>query len=535
MSPIVFLILTCYISITYGLLENYDIVLRVGQPYDKIVTPGYPDTPVPYNSIIQWNFIVETHSTIKVACNDIRMGQPGPWTDECEHIHLSFDDESGTTKVCGRNKGGHAFKSKGPKLTVKMVANEGSGHVQCTAYNSGEPEPTIINLEPTDGVQIIATPMTPVPNLDKMWILRSTPSSRISFQCSISLGNDKQCYKDILTIDNGEKVKKYCNDDNETFFTLKNYAKVRIMLNEFGDRQFKCIVQAVTGPNANQFQNIVDEDVDSSEFGVTPGRKSTTCDCGRANKTPARITRGDEAGENEFPWMVFLKIYSPINGGYSVSLCGASIITKRHVLTAAHCVVEYPGPVAARPEHIRMVFAEHNKHVTSGKEIEMEGEKLFIHENYIKHRTHDIAIIFTKDTIEFGPLIGPICLSPVQLPIINTRLQILGWGQTETGESSDFLRKSKATVIDRLLCSMAEWEICTHSKPSATCFGDSGGPQVWVDPETNRYTQVSLASKAHKDCYSGPNTQTDVQYFFNWIEDTIKKSDPSQLICQKIN
>lgn len=47
-----------------------------------------------------------------------------------------------------------------------------------------------------------------------------------------------------------------------------------------------------------------------------------------------RIVGGDLAEQNEFPWMVALsrkgKFY-----------CGATLITQRHLLTAAHCVEGY--------------------------------------------------------------------------------------------------------------------------------------------------------------------------------------------------
>lgn len=52
--------------------------------------------------------------------------------------------------------------------------------------------------------------------------------------------------------------------------------------------------------------------------------------CGTVNRK-MRIVGGVPAEQNEFPWMVALtrkgKFY-----------CGATLITKKHLLTAAHCV-----------------------------------------------------------------------------------------------------------------------------------------------------------------------------------------------------
>lgn len=44
-----------------------------------------------------------------------------------------------------------------------------------------------------------------------------------------------------------------------------------------------------------------------------------------------RVVGGEETKSHEFPWMAGLKL----NGEF---YCGGSLITKKHVLTAAHCV-----------------------------------------------------------------------------------------------------------------------------------------------------------------------------------------------------
>ena len=54
-----------------------------------------------------------------------------------------------------------------------------------------------------------------------------------------------------------------------------------------------------------------------------------------ANK-PSRIYGGEEALPHEYPWNVY--IIMKRNGGWYE--CGGSLISKQHVLTAAHCVDE---------------------------------------------------------------------------------------------------------------------------------------------------------------------------------------------------
>ena len=59
-------------------------------------------------------------------------------------------------------------------------------------------------------------------------------------------------------------------------------------------------------------------------------------ECG-LRPTRGKIVNGDDAYENEFPWQVSWRDWSPITNDYE-HLCGASIISDDWLITAAHCV-----------------------------------------------------------------------------------------------------------------------------------------------------------------------------------------------------
>ena len=59
--------------------------------------------------------------------------------------------------------------------------------------------------------------------------------------------------------------------------------------------------------------------------------------CGRT-KFNSRIAGGNEAIANEFPWMVHFQVMSRRGDGQLSSICGGSLISGIHVLTATHCV-----------------------------------------------------------------------------------------------------------------------------------------------------------------------------------------------------
>uniref|UniRef100_A0AB38ZEA1 Venom S1 protease 29 n=1 Tax=Ectomocoris sp. TaxID=3104572 RepID=A0AB38ZEA1_9HEMI len=230
--------------------------------------------------------------------------------------------------------------------------------------------------------------------------------------------------------------------------------------------------------------------------------------------------------------MVALKAYF----GEAHIDCGGSIITHRHVLTAAHCLLNmFVDMSAVKPEDLYVIVGAHDLEKLTPKESvkQYQALKHFIRQEFIKQYTHDIAIVVVKDEIEFTPTVGPICLSPKKIAELNKIITIIGWGKTETGKTSKTLLKAKTAIIDRKRCDCNLNELCTRADKSATCTGDSGGPLSWLDPETNRYTLMSLVSYGDPDCVSTPSVSTDVFFFYDWIQDTIKATFPEEMTCVK--
>ncbi|KAK9499744.1 hypothetical protein O3M35_002730 [Rhynocoris fuscipes] len=518
-----------------------NVNMQKGVPY-KISNPEYPGDTRWKKFSLEWNLEVQPNARIKIVCNDIRMVQRGPWTDDCPNIYFSVTDGKGERKICGSSIQDFIHVSAGPKFTVKMgspVDGEGNALISCTALNTGEPEPEeIVKLEPNGRAWRLNLydDNEPKPYLDRLWKFESPEGTRISFQCDTSLRNiEPLCGFSVLTVNNGVNDEELCKSGRFVWFSEKNKAKLRFQLDEGGTGRMECLVQAVTGPNANEYENVVSEEVDSSEHGVTPGSRKTSCKCGWANKNLARVVNGEETRVNEFPWMVHLLVRFETDQGSFDSTCGASIVTPRHIITAAHCVAA--GEKVQRPENIKMILGKHDSTKPTGKEVTVNAEKVFVPKLYLEKGLayHDFAVIFTKQTIEFNDIIGPICIEPTELPVTNRQAVIMGWGLTEQRQFSDYLRKAKVRVMDLNVCGEGthDWDVCTATEPKSFCSGDSGGPVVWLDKETNRYTQLSLVSRGF--CIGKrPSISTKVAFFYGYLQDAIKETDPSVATCHKV-
>ncbi|KAK9499734.1 hypothetical protein O3M35_002724 [Rhynocoris fuscipes] len=513
-----------------GAQTVHDVLVKAGEPYD-VETPDYPELMKWGEEItVAWNLKVENNAKIKLICFDIRMIQMQPWDNDCKSVYFSVVDGDKEDKRCGSSVRDYMYKSSGSQLTVKVVTTkEGTAQLKCVAISLADPKPEeIVELHPNGRAKKFKIDGSP--NLDRLWVFNSPEGTRMSFQCYVHIRPQKpSCGWSAVTFNNGEVDEEVCDFRDFVWFSKENHAKLRIQIDKYGSGLLECLVQAVTGPHPNEYDNAVSEEVDSSEHGVTPGSRKPSCDCGRANKGVARITYGNETRVNEFPWMVHLHVGHDTRVGHITTSCGASIITARHVLTAAHCV--FVSEIA-KPENIVMVLGEHDSSKPTGKEVKVGAERVFVREKFLQEGlySHDIAVILTKERINFSPIIGPVCIEPYEYPIINKALIIMGWGLTEEGSSSSYLRKGKSRVIDPIICGASAWDVCTTNVPNSFCSGDSGGPLVRLNPETNRYVQKSLVSRGNS-CFGGTQISTYVAYFYDWIQDIIKETDPSVQTC----
>jgi len=314
--------------------------------------------------------------------------------------------------------------------------------------------------------------------------------------------------------------------------------------------------------------------------GGFPSGTAETCQCGMENESNEGsyddddyydeygndyIQGGEVASPNRYPWMVRL---DPIG-------CGGSLISNRHVLTAHHCVYSYwrepdidrPRPLERNPgiaPNQRLVVWVGTHDITSaysGYPVQVQAADWLKFDNAGQH---DIAMLILKTPVTFSKTVQPICLPPptnfesyarcqaspdknLSVGLAEYRqcgmnpLRALGWGEfgPESGQHPTLKQfDPPAVYVDNgsgnFIYTLAQ---NISGQIHDICGGDSGGPLMYQDQESKKWTIIGIASTApsigDEDCSSDDGGLADwssVSPHYKWIKS--KLSEDGTATCE---
>jgi len=217
--------------------------------------------------------------------------------------------------------------------------------------------------------------------------------------------------------------------------------------------------------------------------------------CGLASPDAGanRIVGGEEATPGEWPWVVSLEMRDSGGGTYS---CGGAILTKTHILTAAHCLPQFMESVTVRA-------GAHNV-FSLGSDVQSVTSNSWVnHENYDDQTSeNDVSVITLPSELTWSNTVMPLCL-PQAETFEGDEAVVAGWGATlEGGSTSDVLREVALNVVSNAQCvsdystvgySVFSTNICAAAPGKDSCQGDSGG-SLFHKTTSDQWASIGIVS-----------------------------------------
>ncbi|KAH8349620.1 hypothetical protein KR084_002789 [Drosophila pseudotakahashii] len=254
--------------------------------------------------------------------------------------------------------------------------------------------------------------------------------------------------------------------------------------------------------------------------------------CGYTSVPKNKIVGGVVSQIGAWPWIALLGYKDP----RIPFQCGGSLITARHVITAAHCIT-------SNLSFVRL--GEHDLTTdTETRHVDLRIARKVIHPGYNRRNGRsDLAILYLDRNVEFTSKISPICLPHTadlrQKSYLRHNPFVAGWGKTmEIGHTATVLNELQVPVIENVICAQSfvnyhsfiqtadqfdKAVICAGdlSGGKDSCQGDSGGPLMMPEQykDTFRYHLIGVVSYGIFGCARAetPGVYTSTQYFMDWI------------------
>lgn len=232
-------------------------------------------------------------------------------------------------------------------------------------------------------------------------------------------------------------------------------------------------------------------------------------ECGVTNfKTRSLVVNGDDVSEGQFPWMA--AVMGKIEDEYKYR-CTGTLISKRHVVTAGHCL-QY-GKVPLFPlEELIVVLGITNLENWRAVGTLSGVENFQTHADFKGNSADgDLAIITLSTDVRFRETVRRACLweeSDDLDAVVNLEGTVAGWGSDNLDvEYSKDARSISLPVVSQAVCLRSDsgFQTITSSRTfcagrrnnKGPCTGDSGAGFLML--RGGRWTLRGVTSLSLKD------------------------------------
>uniref|UniRef100_A0A672Q6G1 Suppressor of tumorigenicity 14 protein homolog n=1 Tax=Sinocyclocheilus grahami TaxID=75366 RepID=A0A672Q6G1_SINGR len=260
------------------------------------------------------------------------------------------------------------------------------------------------------------------------------------------------------------------------------------------------------------------------ETDCADGSDEAECKCGMKPYKSSRIVGGKDSNDGEWPWQVSLHMKTQ---GH---VCGASVISNRWLVTAAHCVQDNEKFNYSQPDQWEVYLGLLNQGETSKSTLKhvkrIVSHPLYDHLSY----DNDITLMELDSPVNLSQNIWPVCLPEATHDFpAGKSVWITGWGKLreEVDAIASVLQKAEVRIINNTVCSklmdngITPRMICAGvlSGGVDACQGDSGGPMTSTESNGRMFLAGVVSWGDGCGRRNRPGIYTRVTEYRSWIRE----------------
>ncbi|XP_072934206.1 uncharacterized protein [Epargyreus clarus] len=297
---------------------------------------------------------------------------------------------------------------------------------------------------------------------------------------------------------------------------------------------------------------------------IVPGNSGSSSNSGSSNKRPKQeecgrvlknnpnplVVNGKPTLEGQWPWQIALYQTQTVDNKY---ICGGTLISPQHVITAAHCVTRKGSNRVVNKNTLTVYLGKHNLRTSvEGVQIRLVGD-IIVHPEYnASSFVKDLSILKLREPVKYTEYVRSACLWPENLVNLNSVIgkkgSVVGWGFDDTGVATEELTLVEMPVVDQETCIRSYSEFFARftsnytycagyrdgltdtrtgtRKSTSVCNGDSGGGMVF-NLQGSWYLRglVSLSVARQNEYRCDPTHYvvfTDLAKMLPWIQEQLR-------------